>query len=455
MSRTYRFPLSKFALVPSLIALILLSLHAALGADKITSVHLDKGDILGITRVTLRKDGKIGIYSGATVKIVDPAKLPPGFLASWGINTDTVESTAEQASVRSIERGVTNGKFRVVDGVVYDIRGSQPGWIYFPKVTVEMKLEDDEAILDTTPDIADSTEIHVLHVSQIGSYNETNAFKFTGLRKGSTTFKTKKGELISVPTYDAGRPAKRQELPDAIVKDGKPFGPLVGGGEPPQTAATPKKPHVPELYCSGTAFFITSDGYLITNDHVVNEVDKVRIKIGPKYFDAKVVKTDHKLDLALLKIEGTSFTALPLAGKKDPELGADVFTIGFPNIDVQGFEPKYTDGRISSLSGLHDDPSRFQVTVPVQPGNSGGPLINRYGAVDGVMVGTLRADSMMEESGVVPQNVNYAIKTSILRDFLTPIHELDGKLISQTGSRKHADVMKRAQDAVVTVMGYK
>ncbi len=455
MPRTYRVALLKFTFVPAFLASVLLSLHTALAADKITSVHLDKGDIVGITRVTLRKDGKIGIYSGSTMKIVEPAKLPPGFLASWGINTDTVATTAEQASVRSIDRGVTNGKFRVVDGVVYDIRGSQPGWIYFPKVSLEMKLEDDEAILNTTPDLPDSTEIHVLHLSKINSYNETNPFKYTGLRKGSTTFKTKSGELLTIPTYDAGRPAKREELPDAIVKEGKPSAPLAGGVEPPQTASAPKKPHVPELYCSGTAFFITSDGFLITNDHVVNEVDKVRVKIGPKYFDAKVVKTDHKLDLALLKVEGTSYAALPLAGKKDPELGADVFTIGFPNIDVQGFEPKYTDGRISSLSGLHDDPSRFQVTVPVQPGNSGGPLINRYGAVDGVMVGTLRADYMMEESGVVPQNVNYAIKTSTLRDFLTPIHELDGKLIPQTGSRKHADVMKRAQEAVVTVLGYK
>jgi S1-C subfamily serine protease len=194
---------------------------------------------------------------------------------------------------------------------------------------------------------------------------------------------------------------------------------------------------------------------LITADHVVRGIHKVRIKTNDKFFDAKVVKTDQKIDLALLKIEGNSFTALALAGAKGPELGADVFTIGFPNPDVQGFEAKYTDGKISSLAGLHDDPSTFQISVPVQPGNSGGPLLNRYGAVDGVVVAGLNDVAMLVDSGTVPQNVNYAIKASSLREFLKPVHELDGKLKTQSGSRKHADVLKRAQEAVVMVLGYK
>jgi len=159
--------------------------------------------------------------------------------------------------------------------------------------------------------------------------------------------------------------------------------------------------------------------------------------------------------LALLKVEGNSFTALPLAGTKGPELGADVFTIGFPNPDIQGFEAKYTDGKISSLAGIRDDPTTFQVSVPVQPGNSGGPLLNRYGAVDGVIEARLNDAAIFAQSGAMPQNVNYAIKVSTLRAFLKPIRELDGKLVSQTGSRKHADVLKRAQEAVVMVLGYK
>lgn len=440
----------KLSLLPALFALILLSLGTAIAGD--TSVHLEKGDITGITRVSVRKDGKITIYSGSSRRIVDPAKLPPGFLASWGLDTNAVAGKIQVADENSFEKALAMGKFRVVNGVVYDLRKGQKGWAEFRNVGISMRISDDEAILDTTPESSNTVPIHVVHFPLLSSYGDKDRFNFFGMFTENITFKLKGGRKVTMRTYDPGRPAEREELPDSILKDGAASAALVTRDG---TSSVADLPQANQLLGAGTAFFITDDGYLVTADHVVRGVHKVRVKTNDKFFDAKVVKTDQKVDLALLKVDGNSFTALALAATKGPELGADVFTIGFPNPDVQGFEAKYTDGKISSLAGLHDDPSTFQISVPVQPGNSGGPLLNRYGAVDGVVVAGLNDVAMLANSGSIPQNVNYAIKTSFLREFLKPVHELDGKLKSQAGSRKHVDVMKRAQDAVVMVLGYK
>ena len=452
MQKAYLHPRVKFTFVSVVLALIFLSFGPAFAGD--SSVHTDKGDITGITRVSVRKDGKVTIYSGSSRRIVDPAKLPLGFLASWGIDTNAVAASAAEANVNDFEKALAVGKFRIVKGVVYDLRKSQKGWAEFRNVSVSIKLEDDEAILDTTPASSNTVPIHVIHFPEANSYGTKDRFNFVGMFLESTTFKLKGGGKVTMRSYDAGRVADREELPDAILKGGAPSAPLVGSAAP-HASQLASLPQAEKLLGMGTAFFITADGYLVTADHVVRGIHTVRVKIGTQYYDAKVIRNDQKVDLALLKIEGTAFTALPLAGKKDPDLGADVFTIGFPNPELQGFEAKYTDGKISSLSGVRDDPSRFQVTVPLQPGNSGGPLINRFGAVDGVVVGSLNDTYVLVESGSLPQNVNYAVKTSVLRDFLTPIHELDGKLLTQSSSRKHADVMKRAQESVVMVLGYK
>ena len=451
--------------LPIFLTFALLSLSSALAIEKITAVHLGDQDITDITSVFVRSDGKIVIYSGSAPTVADPAQLPPGFLSSWGINASTIQDTvegakekAQEAKERSFETALATGQFRIVNGVVYDLRRPQPGWMAFRNVQMVLKLSDDEAILDTTPDSLEMGLIHVIDFPQARYYGDRDRFNFVGMVTGNYSLKVRITDRRSyqrtIRTYDAGRPAGRDELPDSILKEGVPYA-ASGSGEGPRASSVASLPNAEKLYDSGTAFFITDDGYLITNDHVIRGVHKVRIKTRDQFFDAKVVKTDREMDLALLKVEGNSFTALPLAGTRGPDLGADVFTIGFPNINVQGFEPKYTDGKISSLAGVRDDPSTFQVSVPIQPGNSGGPLLNRYGSVDGVMEARLNDAKIFAESGSMPQNVNYAIKVSILRAFLKPIHELDGKLKTQSSSRKHADVMKRAQEAVVMVLGYK
>ena len=121
------------------------------------------------------------------------------------------------------------------------------------------------------------------------------------------------------------------------------------------------------------------------------------------------MKVDAANDLALLKAEGR-FAALPVAASRAVKLGGTVATVGFPNIGLQGFAPKLAKGEIASLSGAGDDARYFQISVPVQPGNSGGALVDERGNVVGVVSAKLSARAALASSGALPENVNYAVK---------------------------------------------
>jgi len=205
---------------------------------------------------------------------------------------------------------------------------------------------------------------------------------------------------------------------------------------------------------SGTGFFIKEDGYLITNQHVAGNGAQVRLVTAAGLISAKVVKVDAANDLALLKAEG-KFTPLPVATSRTARLGNTVATVGFPNIGLQGFAPKLAKGEIASLSGASDDPRYFQISVPVQPGNSGGALVDERGNVVGVVSAKLSARAALATSGALPENVNYAVKSSYLLSFLEAVPEVSAKLKEpNTGERKFEDVVKSAEQAAVLVLVY-
>ena len=169
---------------------------------------------------------------------------------------------------------------------------------------------------------------------------------------------------------------------------------------------------------------------------------------------AKVVKVDAASDLALLKADG-KFAALPVAASRAVKLGGTVATVGFPNISLQGSAPKLTKGEISSLTGAHDDARYFQISVPVQPGNSGGALVDERGNVVGVVSAKLSARAALKTSGALPDNVNYAVKSSFLLSFLESVPEVSAKLKEpNTKERKFEDVVKSAEQAAVLVLVY-
>lgn len=172
---------------------------------------------------------------------------------------------------------------------------------------------------------------------------------------------------------------------------------------------------------SGSGFFITTDGYFVTNHHVVESAKSVLIRASNgKSYPAEVVRVDSANDIAILKVEGT-FRALPVQPSQSVRRGDKVFTLGFPNTAVQGVEPKYTDGVISSLTGLRDEPNNYQISVAIQPGNSGGPLISSLGNVVGIVASKLSAEAMRKRGSSIPENVNYAVKSNYLVELISTL----------------------------------
>jgi len=227
-------------------------------------------------------------------------------------------------------------------------------------------------------------------------------------------------------------------------------------GKPPESGVSPSGKEVADSSpaASGTGFFIAEDGFLVTNEHVVKDARQIRLVTEAGLISAKVVKVDAANDLALLKAEGR-FAPLPIAASRTMRLGGTVATVGFPNIGLQGFAPKLAKGEIASLSGAQDDPRCFQISVPVLPGNSGGALVDEQGNVVGVVAAALSAEAALQTSGALPQNVNYAVKSSFLLSFLESVPEVAAKLKQpSTKDRKFEDVVKSAEQAAVLVLVY-
>ena len=204
---------------------------------------------------------------------------------------------------------------------------------------------------------------------------------------------------------------------------------------------------------SGTGFFITDDGYLITSEDVVRNMGQARLVTSAGIISAKVVKVDTANDLALLKAEG-KFAALPVAVSGAPPSGSTVATVGFPNVGLQGFAPKLAKGVIAAPPGTPDNSGSFPVNVPLQEGNVGGALVDERGNVVGVVFAKPVGVAAMAPLGTPPEKVNYAVKSRLLLRFLESVPDLSAKLKAPGDTdRPFEEVIKTAEQATVLVLG--
>lgn len=183
-----------------------------------------------------------------------------------------------------------------------------------------------------------------------------------------------------------------------------------------QQQATETNASQSEYTSSGSGIVLTANGIIITNHHVIDNAQKIDVFIEQngqvKKYKAKVLISDKQNDLTLLKIDDTTFTnlpALPYAVKSTIlDVGTSVFALGYPMSNTLGEELKVTDGIISSKTGYQGDIVTYQISAPIQPGNSGGPLFDKQGYLVGIT-----------NAGVPDaQNVGYAIKASYLRNLV-------------------------------------
>jgi len=202
---------------------------------------------------------------------------------------------------------------------------------------------------------------------------------------------------------------------------------------------------------SGTGFFITRDGYILTCLHVVQDAARIEVYEGDKTYPASLIRSDPKNDLAILKING-SFQALAFSPHRSAKMGQDVFTVGYPNPGLQGVSAKYTKGTISSLTGFQDDLRLYQISIPIQPGNSGGALLDEHGNILGVVVAMLNAKKTFQITGSLPQNVNYAVKSLYAQAMIDTMPGVTGKLLAP--SKTKVSAIDHAQQSTVMVVCY-
>ena len=205
---------------------------------------------------------------------------------------------------------------------------------------------------------------------------------------------------------------------------------------------------------TGTGVIISSDGLVLTAAHVIKGAGKIEVCLPSGKKTAIVAKSDPSNDLALLVVNEDGLTAAPLSPSSNVKLGQPVFTIGFPNTEIQGTSPKFTRGEISSLAGIRDEPTQWQISVPVQSGNSGSPLFDESGNIVGIVVSKLDAIETAKTTGDLIQNVNYAVKNA----YLEPM--LEGFKIKMVNPKKRGifrsfeSVVEDSKKSVVLILAY-
>jgi len=247
---------------------------------------------------------------------------------------------------------------------------------------------------------------------------------------------------------------------------------------PPSGATANNEPSSVEL---GAAFFVSESGMLLTNAHVVPKCTEV--SVGPRRLmlstfppdqmakakaaakaagysedqieaalnqplKARVIARDEKNDLALLRadISPQAVAALRLSVRQ----GEAVVAYGFPLPGLLASGGNFTEGNVAALSGIGDDSRILQISAPVQPGNSGGPLLDNSGNVVGIVEAKLDAAKVTTAIGDVPQNVNFAIKAAVVATFLDSngVHYATGQ---PGAARSPADIAEEAKRFTVPV----
>lgn len=272
-----------------------------------------------------------------------------------------------------------------------------------------------------------------------GKSSMSNIFSakwFMGDKTRYDTFATMEDEgLLAIELKNAQTGEKR------IDKFVKMYPPISESGKAKPAGAS----------ASGSGFFISKNGVIATNAHLIEGGRSIEITIlneaGTFRYKAKVLLSDNKNDVALIQIDDDNFkgiSSIPYGFVERVDTGEKVFTIGYPLNDIMGNNFKVTDGIISAKSGIGDDIRYFQITVPLQPGNSGGPLFNNDGNIIGITSSKLNPEAV----GTEVENVNYAIKISYLINLYNMLPNLDKLPISTNLNSK------QLQDQVKILKNY-
>jgi S1-C subfamily serine protease len=190
--------------------------------------------------------------------------------------------------------------------------------------------------------------------------------------------------------------------------------------KPSEETPTPSEPKATKVKRNiGTGFAVSPTGLILTAYHVAEGASNIKVHLsGRGVFEAHIERSSPSTDLLLLRIDAQVSTYLTPISTHSLSIGERVFTIGYPAISLLGEEPKFTEGSIAALSGPGGDAMFMQISVPVQPGNSGGPLVTERGELVGVVIASANVVKFLTSTGSLPQNVSWAIKADYVRALL-------------------------------------
>ena len=243
--------------------------------------------------------------------------------------------------------------------------------------------------------------------------------------------------------------ASQFTAPLSIANDGD-----IGSAKttPPETrrSVSPPAPQPSVAYWSGSGFFVSKMGHVLTNNHVIEKCSSIRVFMEQaEPVAAREIARDTTNDLALLstglKPPGV---AAPRSGSR---VGEFVAAFGYPHADLLATSGNFTQGNVTALAGIGDDSRYLQISTPVQSGNSGGPLLDQSGNLVGMVTSKLDAIKMIQTSGDLPQNINFALKASIIASFLD-INGIKYTLGSATSALKPEELADQAKSMSVFIL---
>lgn len=185
---------------------------------------------------------------------------------------------------------------------------------------------------------------------------------------------------------------------------------------PATPAPLPKVEKAEKGVAFGSGFFVAEAGVLVTNAHVVQGCSAISVQ---GYGAARVVTSDYELDLAVLKLEKAVPHPTATIRGSAVELGETVLALGFPLADLLNSSLNVATGIVSSETGLMGESRWFTTNVGLQPGNSGGPILDEHGSVIGVAVAKINDEVLLASTGNIASNVGFAIKGETVADYLS------------------------------------
>lgn len=300
-------------------------------------------------------------------------------------------------------------------GAWLTVQGSAEGnaiWLYMPTTSTDVELFRASSVLD------------------VSAFGVTQGFNLTGTRR------------LMQGLVDCVNARLAQEPPSDVAAN-----------DQPDTAPAPSPAPATNSGGSGTGFYVSSQGHIVTNEHVISGCQTIKIvRAGEAPEAASLLRVDRVNDLAVLKSSNIPMTSLPQLRTARVRVGEPVAVFGYPLLGTLSASGNITSGNISSLAGLGDDVRHFQISAPIQPGNSGGPLLDMSGNILGVTNAKLNEVKSAQETGTLPQNVNFAIKSSVVANFLDA-HSIGYALADETKpTQSLPDVAEKAKTFTVQVL---